>query len=84
MSQELDIKNCSLEVHSLKALRAMKGVTLKDMNEHLGLSVTTVRKYEKDPLTMDMRVFFRLSDYFGVSPQKLLEIIRPTGERGLA
>lgn len=56
----------------IKTLREKKGLYQKDSAEELGVSTSTIGKYETDKRKPDYEVINRIADFFGVTTDWLL------------
>jgi transcriptional regulator with XRE-family HTH domain len=59
-------------IKNLKALRTGKGLKQEDLAVILGLSRSTITKYENDEREPDFNTLQKIADYFGVSTDFLL------------
>lgn len=53
--------------NNLKGYRVRKGLTQEDMAEILGVSVSTVKNWEKEPHKMTFEKLALLAQHYGVS-----------------
>lgn len=58
--------------NNLKKYRTAYNMTLKDLSEQLHKSISTISKYEKGNISLDMPTFIELAHIFDISPSLLL------------
>lgn len=58
--------------NNLKKYRTAYNMTLKDLSERLHKSISTISKYEKGNISLDMPTFIELARIFDISPSLLL------------
>lgn len=56
----------------LRELRKKSGMSMKELGKHIGVSESTVSKYETGVYKMDYDTLRRLSELFGVSVEYLV------------
>lgn len=52
----------------LKKYREHLGYTRKQVSEELGISRETLRKYESNPITMDIGLFLQFLNFYKIDP----------------
>ncbi|WP_110000840.1 helix-turn-helix domain-containing protein [Paenibacillus pabuli] len=65
------IQNNSKIRLDIRIVRIMLGLSPKLVSTHLGISVQTLYKYEKNPSTTPLYIAKRLSSYYNVSLDEL-------------
>lgn len=62
-----------MEFHALKALRALHGISQEKLGKDLGYSKQKVYRWEKDINKISFGEIRMICDYFGVTPNDLIE-----------
>lgn len=75
-----------MEFHALKALRALKGLSQEQLGEELGFNKMKVYRWEKDVYKIPFGEIKMICDYFGVTPNDIIDngrvdIFKPTNNR---
>ncbi len=65
-------ENNNVLVLQLRALRERCGITVKQLSEAIGVSPTTISRYETGQRQADYETLLRLREYFGVTIDCLL------------
>ncbi len=58
--------------NNLKKYRSAYNMTLNELSERLHKSISTISKYEKGSIAMDIPTFLEISQIFQISPSILL------------
>lgn len=53
--------------HCLRTLRAQRGLTLKQISDSTGLSISTLHAVEKQEREVTLRTAFKLAHFYGLS-----------------
>ena len=56
----------------LRELRKKAGMSMKELGKYIGVSESTISKYETGVYKMDYETLLRLSEFFGVSVEYLV------------
>ncbi len=65
-------ENNNSPILQLRALREKRGITVKQLGEAIGVSPTTISRYETGQRQTDYETLIRLKEYFGVTIDYLL------------
>lgn len=67
--------------HNLKSLRKMKGLTLEELAEKLGVSRQTVAKWERGETVPDIENCIALAEIYDVTVDSLVRVAESRGEK---
>lgn len=67
--------------NNIRAERVRRGLTQSELGELLGVTQLTVSRWEQGDCEPSGRKLVRLSNYFGCSPEYLLDMVSMPNER---
>lgn len=70
---QMSQRNSSTPGQVLRAIRDASEVTQMKLAIHMGVSLRTVQRWEKDELRPSAAQVFELADFFGIEPRDLVD-----------
>jgi len=66
---------------TLKELRIKNKLTLRELAEHIGVTLAYISQLEKEQKTPSLKVAFKLANFFGVSVEELFPQFKDSTKR---